>query len=97
MSNDNLIEIRDLTFTRGDRVIFDGINMSVPRGKVCAIMGPSGTGKTTLLRIIGGELIPDSGQVLVDGQDVCSLSRGALFELRKTWVCCFRLQRSLPT
>lgn len=79
----NLIEIEDLHFSRGDRVIFNGINMAVPAGKISAIMGPSGTGKTTLLRIIGGEVRPDAGRVRIGGQDVCALSRAELFELRK--------------
>jgi len=83
MANDNLIEISELRFSRGERVIFDGIDMAVPKGKISAIMGPSGTGKTTLLRIIGGQVRPDSGQVMVAGHDVCRLSRGELFELRK--------------
>ncbi len=83
MTEDNLIEISGLRFSRGERVIFDGIDMAIPRGQISAIMGPSGTGKTTLLRIIGGEVKPDAGQVLVAGHDVCQLSRSELFELRK--------------
>jgi phospholipid/cholesterol/gamma-HCH transport system ATP-binding protein len=83
VSEDNYIEIRDLHFSRGDRKIFDGLSMSIPRGRITGIMGPSGTGKTTLLRIIGGQVRPDQGEVLVDGHDVCSLSRDDLFELRK--------------
>ena len=83
MSADNLIEIVDLSFAQGDRTIFDRINLTIPRGRITAIMGPSGTGKTTLLRIIGGELRPDAGRVLVDGRDVCALPRRELFELRK--------------
>jgi phospholipid/cholesterol/gamma-HCH transport system ATP-binding protein len=82
-ADDNLIEIRNLSFVRGDRVIFDDLSLSVPRGKITAIMGPSGTGKTTLLRIIGGQVRPDSGAVLIDGQDVCGMTRRELFELRK--------------
>ena len=78
-----LITITDLHYTRGARVIFDGLSLSVPRGQVTAILGPSGIGKTTLLRIIGGQLRPDKGQVTVDGQDVHRLSRNQLFELRK--------------
>jgi phospholipid/cholesterol/gamma-HCH transport system ATP-binding protein len=78
-----LITITDLHFTRGARVIFDGLSLSVPRGQVTAILGPSGIGKTTLLRIIGGQLRPDKGQVKVDGRDVHRLSRSQLFELRK--------------
>ncbi len=80
---DNLIEIEGLRFSRGDRVVFDGLDMVVPRGQITALMGPSGTGKTTLLRIIGGQIRPDSGRVIVDGLDVPSLSRGELFELRR--------------
>ncbi|MEZ5558774.1 MAG: ABC transporter ATP-binding protein [Pseudomonadales bacterium] len=77
------IEIRDLHFARGPRKIFDGLNMSIPRGRITGIMGPSGTGKTTLLRIIGGQVKPDAGEVLVDGQDVCRMSRDELFEMRR--------------
>lgn len=83
MAGHNLIEISGLCFARGDRVIFDGVDMAIPAGQISAIMGPSGTGKTTLLRIIGGEVRPDAGEVLVGGFDVCKLSRGELFELRK--------------
>ena len=53
-----LVEIRNLSFARGNRMIFDGIDMDIQRGKVTAIMGPSGTGKTTLLRLIGGQIKP---------------------------------------
>ena len=54
-SSANLVEVRGIRFSRGDRVIFDDISLSVPRGKITAIMGPSGIGKTTLLRLIGGQ------------------------------------------
>ena len=77
-----LIKIRDLHFARGERVIFDGVDVDIPRGKVTAIMGPSGTGKTTLLKLIGGQLRPDQGSIEVDGQDVHKLSRSALYRLR---------------
>ncbi len=78
-----LVEIRGLTFYRGDRVIFDDIDIDIPRGKVTAIMGPSGTGKTTLLRLIGGQLKPHAGTIRVDGQEVSALSHRALYQLRK--------------
>ncbi len=77
------IRIEQVSFSRGDRLIFDGISMEIPRGRITAIMGPSGTGKTTLLRLIGGQLVPDSGRVLVNGLEVASLSRRRLYELRK--------------
>lgn len=80
---DVLISIRDLTFSRGPRRIFDGIDLDIPRGKITAIMGPSGTGKTTLLKLIGGQLRPDAGTVQVAGQNVHALSLGQLYELRK--------------
>jgi phospholipid/cholesterol/gamma-HCH transport system ATP-binding protein len=80
--NSTLIKITNLHFSRGDRTIFDGVNVEIPREKVTAIMGPSGTGKTTLLKLIGGQLQPDQGTVEVDGQNVHKLSRKALYELR---------------
>jgi len=78
-----LIKIRDLHFYRGDKAIFEGVNIDIHRGKITAIMGPSGTGKTTLLRLIGGQLRPDKGTIEVDGQDVHKLSHTELYELRK--------------
>lgn len=81
--SDNLIEISGLSFRRGPRVIFDDVSLNIPRGKVTAIMGPSGTGKTTLLRLIGGQIKPQSGSILFDGQNIPALSREALFAARK--------------
>lgn len=78
-----LIKIRDLHFSRGNNVIFEGVDIDIYRGKITAIMGPSGTGKTTLLRLIGGQLRPDRGTIEVDGQNVHQLSRKDLYELRK--------------
>ena len=80
---DSLVQINNLSFSHGDRLLYDNISLSIPKGKVTALMGPSGIGKTTLLRLIGGQLKPDSGQVLFDGHDVPRLSRRALYELRK--------------
>ena len=82
-NNDNLIEVRDVYFRFGQRVIFDDVNLDFQRGKITAIMGPSGTGKTTMLRLIGGQLRADAGSVRVDGQEVKRLSHTELFELRK--------------
>ncbi|MGD8671942.1 MAG: ABC transporter ATP-binding protein [Thiogranum sp.] len=81
--SDTLVRIRDLHFSHGARVIFDGVDLDIARGKVTAIMGPSGTGKTTLLRLIGGQIDPDRGSVQVDGEEVPALSRTGLYGLRK--------------
>jgi phospholipid/cholesterol/gamma-HCH transport system ATP-binding protein len=78
-----MVQIRDLSFSRGDRPIFDHIDLDIPRGSITAIMGPSGTGKTTLLRLIGGQLVPDSGQVLFDGRNVHALRHRQLYALRR--------------
>ena len=80
--DDIIVEIRDMTFARGDRKIYDQVSIKIPRGKITAIMGPSGTGKTTLLRLIGGQLKPDAGQVLVEGRDIPTISRSELFSVR---------------
>lgn len=77
------VRIRGLHTRLGAKQIFAGVDLDVPRGKVCAIMGPSGTGKTTLLRHITGQLAADAGQIHVDGVDVAKLSREGLFELRE--------------
>ena len=81
--NQNLIEVKNLTFKRGERVIYDNLNLQVKKGKITAIMGPSGIGKTTLLKLIGGQLIPEQGEILFDGQDICRLSNSELYEVRK--------------
>ena len=83
MESSAYITLRDVVFSRSGRRIFDGISLDIPKGKVTAIMGPSGTGKTTLLRLIGGQLRPDSGQVNVAGHDVPGLKRKALYQLRE--------------
>ena len=81
--NKNLIEVKNLTFKRGERVIYDNLNLKVQQGKITAIMGPSGIGKTTLLKLIGGQLYPEQGEILFDGQDICHLSNRELYEVRK--------------
>jgi phospholipid/cholesterol/gamma-HCH transport system ATP-binding protein len=81
--SDVLVSIRGLCFARGERMIFDDVDMDILRGKVTTIMGPSGTGKTTLLRLIGGQLQPVSGSVQVDGLEVPGLGRADLYELRQ--------------
>ncbi len=81
--DDILVKIRDLHFSRGSRKIFDGLSLDIPRQGITAIMGPSGTGKTTLLKLIGGQLRPDQGFIEVDGLNVHQLSTKNLFALRK--------------
>ncbi|PWV61802.1 ATP-binding cassette domain-containing protein [Plasticicumulans acidivorans] len=78
-----LVRIRGLSFRRDTRAIFDNVDLDIPRGKVTAIMGPSGTGKTTLLRLIGAQLRPQLGRVEIDGTDVHRLSRRDLYVLRR--------------
>ena len=77
-----LIEVKNLSFNRGERVIYDNVNLKIRRGQITAIMGPSGTGKTTLLRLIGGQLSPDQGQVLLDSKNIADMSRPELFASR---------------
>jgi len=78
-----IVDIRNMSFKRGNRTIFDNISLTVPKGKVTAIMGPSGIGKTTLLRLIGGQLTPDSGEILFQNQNIPTLSRSKLYQARK--------------
>ena len=78
-----LVEMRNLTFGYGERVVLDDISVTVPRGAVTALMGASGGGKTTLLRLIGGQNRAQSGAVLFDGQDVGALDRLGLFAARR--------------
>jgi len=82
-STDTVVQIRGLVFDRGRRRIFDGVDMNIRRGSITAIMGPSGTGKTTLLKLIGGQLRPKEGEILVDGEPVHRLSRRRLYLLRR--------------
>ena len=83
MSDANLIEINDLVFGYGKRTVLKGINMTVPRGKVVALMGGSGCGKTTLLRLIGGQLKPLTGRVKVAGQVMHELDHDGLYAMRR--------------
>lgn len=78
-----LIELRDVTCGYGDRVIFENVDLVVPRGKVLALMGTSGGGKTTVLRLIGRQLTPMRGQVLFDGADMASLDDEGLYAMRR--------------
>src|ERR1700759_4692281 len=82
-AGDPLIRIAGLNTVLNGKTIFDNVSLTIPRGKITAVMGPSGTGKTTLMRHITGQLEPDAGEILVDGQNVRTLDRGALFALRE--------------
>ncbi|MDR3447291.1 MULTISPECIES: ATP-binding cassette domain-containing protein [unclassified Dyella] len=78
-----LVRVRGLTTVLNGKKVFDALDIDIPRGKITAIMGPSGTGKTTLLKHITGQMRGDAGEVRVDGQNVSTLSREKLFELRE--------------
>ena len=81
---DNLVEISKMSFSHENGTsVFQDINIVIPRGKITAIMGPSGTGKTTLLRLIGGQLMPQKGEIKVFNKVIHQLSRKALYEERK--------------
>jgi phospholipid/cholesterol/gamma-HCH transport system ATP-binding protein len=82
-SPDHLVELRDVEFRYEERAVLTGINMRVPRRKVVAIMGLSGSGKTTILRLIGGQLRPTRGSVLVDGRAIHELSHAELYRARR--------------
>jgi len=81
--DENIAIIRELDYSRGHRKIFDGLNLDIPRGRVTAIMGPSGTGKTTLLRLMTGQILPNHGSILLEGSDVCRMGRNELYDTRK--------------
>jgi phospholipid/cholesterol/gamma-HCH transport system ATP-binding protein len=84
------VELADVTFGYDRRAVLTGISMTIPRGRVVAIMGGSGCGKTTMLRLIGGQLKPQSGRVLVAGQSVPDLDRDALYALRRRFGMLFQ-------
>lgn len=83
-STDLLVELRDVRFAYGEREILHGVSLRIPRGKVVAIMGGSGCGKTTLLRLISGQVRATGGSVRVAGQDLATLRRDALYRLRRS-------------
>lgn len=84
MSNSStLVSVENLRFLRGNRVIYDDINLTIEKGKITAIMGPSGIGKTTLMKLIGGQLKPDSGDIRYAGDSIPQMSRRELYKTRK--------------
>lgn len=78
-----IIEIRNSSYAVNGRPVFAGLDMDIPRGRITAIMGPSGTGKTTLLRLITGQVAADSGSIVVAGQDLAGIRRADLYVLRR--------------
>ena len=79
----NLVDIRDLHFGYNERPILSGLNMQFPKGGVIAVMGGSGSGKTTVLRLIGGQIRAQSGSLAVDGQEVSGLDASDLYAMRR--------------
>lgn len=90
-ATENLVEIRDLHFAYGARKVLNGIDLSIQRGKVVAILGVSGCGKTTLLRLLGGQIKPQSGSVRVAGQEVPALDATDLYALRRDMGMMFQM------
>lgn len=82
-ADDAVIDVRDVHYAIDGRPIFGGLDIRVRRGLITAVMGPSGTGKTTLLRLITGQLFADRGQVLVFGRDIATLSGSEIYAARK--------------
>ena len=82
-STDALVELRDVTFGYGTRPVLSGLSLAVPRGKVTALMGASGGGKTTVLRLIGGQQRAQQGQVLLDGNDIGPMDEAQLYAARR--------------
>jgi phospholipid/cholesterol/gamma-HCH transport system ATP-binding protein len=82
-AGDAVIEVRDVRYAIGGRAIFDGLDITARRGRITAFMGPSGTGKTTLLRLITGQVQAERGSVQVFGREVSQLGRKELFAMRR--------------
>mgnify|MGYP003369320004 CR=1 FL=1 len=80
---DSLIKVNGLSFSYANKKIYENLSLEIPRGKITAVLGPSGTGKTTILRLIGAQLRPDKGEVFFDGVNVHSLNRADLYKLRR--------------
>ena len=79
----SIIEIRNVDYEISGRPVFAGLDMDIPRGRITAVMGPSGTGKTTLLRLITGQVLADSGSIVVAGQELRGVKRADLYTLRR--------------
>jgi phospholipid/cholesterol/gamma-HCH transport system ATP-binding protein len=79
----SLVELKHLSFGYGERLILDDVSLTIPRGKVTALMGASGGGKTTILRLIGGQVRAQQGQMLFDGQDVTPMNQAQIYAARR--------------
>jgi len=80
---ETIVEVQNVSFSYAGRDVFRGVTLDIPRGKVVGIMGASGCGKTTLLRLIGGQLPPSSGSIRLDGESIHELSRSDLYRVRR--------------
>lgn len=83
MSDDAIVRVEELSFSYTGKQIYKDLTVSFPRGKITAVLGPSGTGKTTILRLIGAQLKPDKGHVFFDGKDMHALNRSELYKIRQ--------------
>ena len=81
--NNSIVSLSNVTFKRGDKLIFNNLSMEIEKGKLTVVLGPSGTGKTTFLRLIAGQLLPDSGTILSRGFNIGELNTKQLLEYRK--------------
>ena len=86
-----LLELRDVTFGYAERPVLDKLSLHIPRGKVTALVGPMGGGKTTTLRVMGGQLRVWSGQVLFDGQDLAPMDQQQLYAVRRRMGALFQM------
>ena len=82
-ADDVIVDVRDVHYSVDGRAIFSNLNITVRRGRITAVMGPSGTGKTTLMRLITGQIFADTGQVVVLGRDVEKATSSEIYALRK--------------
>jgi phospholipid/cholesterol/gamma-HCH transport system ATP-binding protein len=82
-TNEAIVELRHLSFAYGEREILHDVSLRIPQGKVTALIGPMGSGKTTTLRVLGGLNRPQSGQVLFEGQDLGGMDQAQLYAVRR--------------
>jgi len=90
-----MIEFEDVHFSYRDQKILQGISFTIPQGETVAVLGASGSGKTTILRLLLGLMKPDSGRILVDDIDIAPMSEYALINVRRTMGGCVPIRRSV--